>query len=290
MKYDYRQYISKILLICFFSFISTLSNASENTSEKSLSTQSCSIKWAFGVITGPESSRRLKEVKSKQKLKFEKLVEILGQEKVAALFNDPVKLKEQYTAHRNQIIVKKSDQLVLKKGDKLKMFIELDKQKLCYVYLFYRTGKYDISQLFPNAQHPFSEDSRRGGKYFIPEKNNWFTLDEKAGLNNFYLLVAEHRLLDLEKMVKKYNISLASERRPSAKKLLKIIRKYNNQKRKLEDDVKRAKSIAGNTRAFPEHGMKVNSLEEASSNIDEIMADNIISNSIGYRTFSFDQQ
>ena len=68
---------------------------------------------------------------------------------------------------------------VLKSGDQLKVFLEL--QEKCYVYLVYHSAQGAIRLLFPS-----NVDELPGGfeakKYcYIPEGERWFELDDHTG-------------------------------------------------------------------------------------------------------------
>ena len=96
----------------------------------------------------------------------------------------------------------------LKTGDKLKMLVEL--QSRCFVYLFYRTADDELYLLFPYALDQFEKDYETSKRYYIPEGDMWFELDENQGLETFYLLASAKRLTKLEKLYGEYTAAEGS--------------------------------------------------------------------------------
>ena len=79
----------------------------------------------------------------------------------------------------------------LKTGDQLKMMVEL--KSMCFVYLIYHGSNNEIQLLFPNTLKQFNADYRIAQQYYIPRRDLWFALDERTGLETFYLLVSKTR-------------------------------------------------------------------------------------------------
>jgi hypothetical protein len=134
----------------------------------------------------------------------------------------------------------------LKTGDKLKMLIEL--QNRCFIYLFYRTGEDELYLLFPYEPDQFEKDYGTLKKYYIPQGDMWFELDEKQGLETFYLLASAERLTELENLYGEYVAAEASRKKELGKQILKKIRAIKKQNRKLTTTAERPVPIGGNLR------------------------------------------
>ena len=134
----------------------------------------------------------------------------------------------------------------LRTGDQLKLLVELKKK--CFVYLIYHSGQDDILMLFPYKLEQFSTDYKISKKYFIPQGNLWFELDENSGLETFYLLASAKRLNELEALFKSHEMEGVVDKQKRAKKILNQIHKIKRQYRTLTTNAERPVSIGGNIR------------------------------------------
>ena len=134
----------------------------------------------------------------------------------------------------------------LKTGDQLKLLVEL--RKKCFVYLIYHSGQDDMLMLFPYKLEQFSTNYETSKKYFIPQGNLWFELDENFGLETFYLLASATRLNELEALFENHKTEEAIDKQKRVKKILEQIRKIKKQYRKLTTNAERPVSIGGNVR------------------------------------------
>lgn len=134
----------------------------------------------------------------------------------------------------------------LRTGDQLKLLVELKKK--CFVYLIYHSGQDDILMLFPYKLEQFFTDYEISKKYFIPQGNLWFELDENFGLETFYLLASATRLNELEALFENHKTEEAIDKQKRVKKILKQIRKIKKQYRTLTTNAERPVSIGGNVR------------------------------------------
>jgi len=134
----------------------------------------------------------------------------------------------------------------LKTGDQLKLLVEL--RKKCFVYLIYHSGQDDMLMLFPYKLEQFSTNYETSKKYFIPQGNLWFELDENFGLETFYLLASATRLNELEALFENHKTEEAIDKQKRVKKILNQIRKIKKQYRKLTTNAERPVSIGGNVR------------------------------------------
>lgn len=170
---------------------------------------------------------------------------------------------------------------VLKTGDRLKLLIQLNTR--CFVYLFYRTGEDDIALLFPYALNQFETEYQTGIKYYIPRGSNWFELDQKPGIERFYLLASAQRLLTLESVFQKYTSAPASDKKTCAKKLISQIKETRRQYRRFATKAERPIAIGGNVRG------KRKDDQRAFPDIDPIASEVSASNFYG-KTFTIEHK
>ena len=169
----------------------------------------------------------------------------------------------------------------LKTGDRLKMLVEL--QNRCFVYLIYKTGKDEIKLLFPYNLELFNMDYKILKKYYIPKGDTWFELDERVGIEMFYLLASAKRLTTLETLVERYELADAVHRQDLAKQILTEIRKIKKRHRQFSAVAERPIAIGGVVRGT------TTSLATGSFDIDPI-ADNVSATNFYGRTFTIDHQ
>jgi len=170
---------------------------------------------------------------------------------------------------------------VLKTGDELKMFVEL--QSSCFVYVIYRSEKDEIELLFPYKLEQFTEDYNTSKKYYIPEGNIWFRLDKDVGRETFYLLASAKRLSDLESVLGKYKSAEKAEKQALAKEILKEIRDTKKRYRKFTTVAERPVRLGGGVRGTGKDK------KQFSPDIDPIAEKASAVNFYG-RTFTIDHQ
>jgi hypothetical protein len=170
---------------------------------------------------------------------------------------------------------------MLKTGDQLKMFVQL--QKKCFVYLIYHTGQDEMRLLFPYEIRQFTSDYKLLTNYYIPPGGIWFELDKDLGPETFYLLASVQRLLGLEALLGKYKMAENISKRAIAKQVLDEIRKEKSRHRKFTIAAERPVTIGGSVRGvIPDentHTFDINSIAI------EVNTTNFYS-----RTFTIDHQ
>jgi hypothetical protein len=170
---------------------------------------------------------------------------------------------------------------VLKTGDRLKLLLQLE--KMCFVYLFYRTAEDDIYLLFPYTLHQFKTDYQTGKKYYIPTGTNWFELDENVGLERFYLLASTERLMELETLYRKYLSVDGAKKQEVAKNLITKIHKIRKQHHELATAAERPIVIGGNIRGTAKDD------QAAFPDIDPI-ASEVSTSDFYYKTFTIEHK
>ena len=138
---------------------------------------------------------------------------------------------------------------VLKSGDDLKMFVQL--QNNCFVYVLYVSSTGELDLLFPYNAKQFKNDYSQGKNYYIPEGRSWFTLDKNLGRETFYLIASKGRLRDLESKVEKYRAAKGPAKSDLAKDIVAEIRDLKKRYKSYATLAERPISIGGNVRGKP---------------------------------------
>jgi len=135
---------------------------------------------------------------------------------------------------------------VLKTGDQIKFFLNVDKN--CFVYLIYSSSQGELSVLFPYRFKLRSSEYTLAGHHYIPGGNQWFELDEHTGEEKFYLLASANRLTQLEAMINDYESADAAKKPTLAQAVLAEIRKLRKEHLKFKTYAERPVNIIGNLR------------------------------------------
>jgi len=137
------------------------------------------------------------------------------------------------------------EDVTLKTGDQLKMFVEL--RKPCFVYVIHHGAQGEVQLLFPYNTQQFTADYQPAKLYEIPPADGWFRLNEQAGRETFYLVASAQRLLDLEKLLDTYAAAKPAEQPQVATNILTELRNLIKQHRSSVPPG-RPVPIAGNMR------------------------------------------
>ena len=137
------------------------------------------------------------------------------------------------------------EDMTLKTGDQLKMFVEL--RKPCFVYVIHHGAQGEVQLLFPYNTQQFTADYQPAKLYEIPPADGWFRLNEQTGRETFYLVASAQRLLDLEKLLDTYAAAKPAEQPQVASNLLTELRNLIRQHR-ASVPPGRPVPIAGNMR------------------------------------------
>jgi uncharacterized protein DUF4384 len=137
------------------------------------------------------------------------------------------------------------EDMKLKTGDQLKMFVEL--RKLCFVYVIHHGARGEIQRLFPYDIQQFTTDYQTSKIYEIPPDDGWFRINEQAGLETFYLVASAQRLADLEQLLAIYAAAQPAEQPLAATNILAELRNLLKQHR-ASMQPGRPVPIAGNMR------------------------------------------
>jgi len=171
--------------------------------------------------------------------------------------------------------------MTLKTGDQFKMLLEL--QKKCFVYVIYNSTQGEVYMLFPYHLQQFTTNYSTAKKYYMPQGDMWFELDENIGRETFYLLASVQRLIELEALFGKY-ISAGTVRKQELKnQILTEIRKIKRKHRKFTTIPERPVPIGGSVRGITKEEKA--HLPDIATIAVEISANNFYS-----RTFTIDHQ
>ena len=132
-------------------------------------------------------------------------------------------------------------------GDQLKFLVEL--QQKCFVYLIYRSSQGDVNMLFPYDLNQYGRDFEFLKMYYIPRDDSWFQLDEKSGVETFYLIASASRLHELEALFRKATSGADGNlKRPEL--ILSHIKGLKKRHRTLTASAERPVPIGGNVRGI----------------------------------------
>jgi hypothetical protein len=171
--------------------------------------------------------------------------------------------------------------MIMNCGDRLRMFIELTKK--CFVYVIHRSTEGKIKMLFPYDLKEFDAEIETSKPYFIPRDDNLFELDEKVGLETFFLLASAQRLHSLETLIKEYYLAEGTKKTEFAEKLLSEIRDRRWKYRTFKTFAERPPEAVGGVR-LP-HDTQKSTQSDLASIATEISAKTFYS-----KSFTIDHQ
>jgi len=178
-------------------------------------------------------------------------------------------------------LVSIKEDCVLKTGDQFKFMVEVIKP--CFVYLFYLDSSGAFYRLFPYKDNQFEADYAPFVKYYIPQEDMVFTLDDKKGPEKIYLLVAASPLVELENKFALYEAADEGKKEALSKDLVSTIKDIRKKYLKFTTEAKRPVPIGGLLR-----GMKKN--EKVKLTDLQKIATTISSKTFYGRTFTIDHQ
>lgn len=169
---------------------------------------------------------------------------------------------------------------VLKTGDRIKMFVEPQR---CFVYFIHRSEEDEIELLFPYSLQQFDKEHETTKKYFIPMGDEWFEMDENAGIETFYLIASSSRLSNMEEFLAKHAQAEGADREKLAKEILEVIQNLKKKYRSVIASAERPMSIGGSIRGV------TNNEQAGLINID-LTANQISAKNFYSRTFTIDHR
>ncbi len=148
-----------------------------------------------------------------------------------------------------------SEKVNIKPGDLFKIHIQPTAGT--FVYLVLQDASDDTQLLFPESFDLFGKTSY-AQRYFIPEGDDWFTLDGAKGTERFYLVASAERLRTLESLILALQKTASNQGSTAAAKaaarqaVLDEIKRLNQQHSQLAVAAEKPVTIAGGTRGINE--------------------------------------
>ncbi len=99
-------------------------------------------------------------------------------------------------------------------GDKFRVMFRAN--TTCYVYVIAVDGSAWAQGIFPSTSSPFANPVKAGQQYLLPERNNWFSLDQFTGIETFFFVASHERRPDIEQILATIS---GRERNPAEKPL-----------------------------------------------------------------------
>ena len=165
----------------------------------------------------------------------------------------------------NRELVRIEKDTTLKSGDQFKMMVVL--KSMCFVYLIYHGSIGEIQLLFPDTLKQFSTNYHIDQKYYIPQSDLWFALDEHTGLETFYLLISKTRLSELEDLLQKYQSSSLSKKPEVVHEIIDQIKQIRKQHFSLSAKAERPISIGGSVRGMQKQSTSLQDIADLSVEI-----------------------
>jgi hypothetical protein len=119
-----------------------------------------------------------------------------------------------------------------------------------FIYLFLHDAQGDLQTLFPESFDLFGGSAYLNTRYFVPEGDNWFTLDSARGTERFYLIASSERLRPLESLVRSYDKASASAKGAARQAVLDEIARVRREHSQLTMAAEKPVTIAGGTRGI----------------------------------------
>jgi hypothetical protein len=135
----------------------------------------------------------------------------------------------------------------LQSGDKLKMLVKLNQK--CFVYVFYYSSQGQLYMLFPYYLGQFSNDYEVSKKYYIPQGNFVFELDDNVGKEKIYLIASVRRLYKLENLFGSYNSAEDFKKPEYIENIIHEIRQLRKRHKKFTTEAERPVASIGPIRA-----------------------------------------
>jgi hypothetical protein len=129
----------------------------------------------------------------------------------------------------------------------------------------------------------FAGDYETARKYYIPQGEAWFKLEEPGSKETFYLLASSERLNDFEDLLKQYQSADAAGKPDLEKGILAKIRELRRQHKEFSSPAERPVDIGGAIRGIEK------TQGEIPPDVSAIAAE-ITSSGFFARTFSIEHQ
>jgi len=140
------------------------------------------------------------------------------------------------------------ERVSIAQGDLFKIHVQPIQN--AFVYLFIHDAQGDLQLLFPERFEVFNGRTYLNTRYFIPEGDNWFTLDNAKGTERFYLLASSERLRPLESLFLSYDKASAGAKAAARQAVLDEVARVRREHSQLTIAAEKPVTIAGGTRGI----------------------------------------
>ena len=148
---------------------------------------------------------------------------------------------------RDSQIITLTDNMVLRSGNLIKFYLELDKEG--YYYIFHEDSRGELAILFPKDMK--KTIAPRKTPTYIPEGNNWIELDSNIGRETFHIVVSAVDLTKLNELYKHHTtLKEKGELKKSGEMILHHIKSLKRQN--FEQPAEKPIRIAGKLRGEPD--------------------------------------
>jgi hypothetical protein len=141
-----------------------------------------------------------------------------------------------------------SERVSIAQGDLFKIHVQPVKN--AFLYLFLHDAGGDLQRLFPASFKDFEARDYSGRECFIPDGENWFTLDGAKGTERFYLLASAKRLTALEGLSDAYERAAQQDKAARRQAVLDEIARLRTSHSALKIAAEKPVTIAGGTRGM----------------------------------------
>ncbi len=118
----------------------------------------------------------------------------------------------------------------------------------CYIYLLYERDGEDLSLLFPGDFSLFKDPLAPGKRIYLPDGNQWFTLDNQTGIEKFHLLVSTTRRMDFESLIMNFKQGTAADKITHMNQVTTHLRDLKKEQLRLAKTAERPIQIGGGFR------------------------------------------
>jgi hypothetical protein len=140
------------------------------------------------------------------------------------------------------------ERVAVAQGDLFKIYLQPVQNAFVYVFLHDAQG--DLQLLFPEKFADFERATYLNTRYFIPEADNWFALDNARGTERFYLVASSERLRPLESLFLSYDKASAGAKSAARQAVLDEIARVRKEHSQLTIAAEKPVTIAGGTRGI----------------------------------------
>lgn len=172
----------------------------------------------------------------------------------------------------NRELINIEKRSTLKTGDQFKMMVQPKRD--CYIYIVYHGSNGEIQMLFPSDYGQFSKIDKINNRYYIPQGDLWFALDENTGQETFYLLASKIKFTKLESLINRYGTSDLSDKPKIADQIIKEIKNIKREHKHFTAKAERPVQIGGTVRGV---GGQHHSMHDVSKLAVEITANDFYS-------------